>query len=1596
MKRTLPAPGLLLRCTGWLSLVFTCALAGAGDWPTYRHDAARSGITAEALRPPLVECWRFVSRVAPDPAWEAPRDVPVEGILELGRTRFDDAHHVAVADGRVYFGTSGDGRLCALDVATGKKVWARHAGGPVRLAPSFSDGRVYFGADDGIVRCLDAATGGVAWERRVGPRDERLLGHGKMISRWPVRTGVLVDGGVAYFGAGIFPAEGVFMEAVGAADGRPVWRNDTCGEAPDSIISPQGYLLASKSQLFAPLGRVSPAGFDRETGKFIQAASFGKTIGGGSALIAGEQLYTGTEEIMAYRPGTKKEKTAWLGGRQLVVRGDIFYLATDKAIVAVDRKGYAVPSVKRFTLREQLRQFGTDLRAAVGAEAKAAKALALDQRALAAMGRDAAGRAELEEKVEEGARQLEDARRQLGQLRERQGEMDESFEQAGEAMSAAQLWVLERTCADALILAGETLFAGGDGRVLAIDAGTGKVLWEGSVEGVARGLAVADGRLFVSTTTGAIYCFGPEGSKVCGAVEDAAPKPPSGGDASWAKACADAADFVVRESGVTRGYALVLGCGTGRLAAELAKRTELTICAVDSDPARVDAARALIDAEGLLGSRVSVDCIAAGALPFSDFFANLVVSERLLGGDAAGIDAPEVSRVLKPCGGVVMLGRRPGSGGGGGLRGLLPADKFPGAKELAGGNWVSFVRGSLPGAGDWTHAYADAGNTAGGGDSALHCPMGLLWFGRPGPLEMISRHRRAAGPLMAKGVLLVQSENAVTGYDPYNGLRLWRHEMPKVVRDLVSHDCSNLASDGETFFVAQDAGCFRLDARDGKTLATFRVPGDKAERWGYIAAEGGLLFGSATKQGRTCDRIFAIDPATGRNLWQYEGPGIPHPSISVSGGRVFFVEDRAATSEQRLAALHDQLEGLKPADAEKAMRKAAVRFAVCIDGRSGRKLWERPVDLTGGIGGLYWSSLGTMAARGTLVLFGVYTDGHYWKDFFAGQFDSRRIVALDAADGRTLWDKRVGYRVRPLIVGDTLHAEPWAYDLRTGKQRERINPVTGLEEPWQYARPGHHCGPPVAAQNVMLFRSGHVGYFDLEHDIGTMHFGGQRMGCWVNFIMGGGLAMIPEASSGCMCPFPNVCTVVFAPRAQERAWAKMSLVGGTMPAKHLALNLGAPGDRKAADGTLWLAYPRPTGSLVVPFATDVSTYPGGGPFLKGTDLTHVEGTANPWLYASGYRGFRRLTLPLLAPGDGRAAFTVRLHFAELDGAAPGQRVFDIRLQGKVVARAFDPVAEAGGAGKAVIKEFAGVESDRDLEIEFSAKGRSPAPDSAPLLQAIEALRERVLAVGVTVPEVLLNRSRPTAEVEVRAANLKDVPFGGTLELLAPEGFRVEPSKIPVRLEASGGKAVVKASVSCLQPEMPEVKRELLARLVGAGGAVEMEARSVVEFLGRRERTILRACEDTCATAGTPNSAKGGTAPALVVDGGNLTTGDDSYSIAFLKFLIDLPGTPVSATLVLYNAGNESTDGGQIRVVEGHWSEQGLTYEKRPTLGPVVGKIGKIASRQVVRIPLDLKFTGAKQLSLAIEPVNNDGVDYVSREGKKPAELHVEYLPASTQ
>jgi hypothetical protein len=256
----------------------------------------------------------------------------------------------------------------------------------------------------------------------------------------------------------------------------------------------------------------------------------------------------------------------------------------------------------------------------------------------------------------------------------------------------------------------------------------------------------------------------------------------------------------------------------------------------------------------------------------------------------------------------------------------------------------------------------------------------------------------------------------------------------------------------------------------------------------------------------------------------------------------------------------------------------------------------------------------------------------------------------------------------------------------------------------------------------MFFRSYYLGYYDLTGDYGTMTFGGQRPGCWINFIPANGLALMPEASSGCMCPFPNMCTVVFAPRAENRAWSEYSLTGDIKPVQHLALHLGAPGDRRDENGTLWLGYPRSKGSLVLQFKLDMTLQRGSTNFAYSADFMPIAGTKSPWLYTFGCRGLERCEIPVLEPNTGSARYTVRLGFAEIENIKPGERVFDIALQGKPVQKNFDIVAQAGGARKALIKEFTGIEVTDNLAIELTPAASSQPP----ILQTIEIIKERTL------------------------------------------------------------------------------------------------------------------------------------------------------------------------------------------------------------------------------------------------------------------------------
>jgi hypothetical protein len=76
-----------------------------------------------------------------------------------------------------------------------------------------------------------------------------------------------------------------------------------------------------------------------------------------------------------------------------------------------------------------------------------------------------------------------------------------------EEMKECLLWKQPCDYPFSLVLSGDVLFTGGRNRVGAFDAQSGKLLWNGAVQGRALGLASIQAHFYVSTDLGLVYAF---------------------------------------------------------------------------------------------------------------------------------------------------------------------------------------------------------------------------------------------------------------------------------------------------------------------------------------------------------------------------------------------------------------------------------------------------------------------------------------------------------------------------------------------------------------------------------------------------------------------------------------------------------------------------------------------------------------------------------------------------------------------------------------------------------------------------------------------------------------------------------------------------------------------------------------------------------------------------------------------------------------------------------------------------------------------------------------------------------------------------------
>ncbi len=192
------------------------------DWPMYRHDEWRSGsaVTPGPENPGIL--WQ--TAVAPK--------TPL--LPETSPLRFDWKDNPFVkgrlsaptmANGIAYVARPDAHEVVAVDSASGKIVWRFTARGRVDTPPTIHAGLCLFGDHSGYVHALRADNGKPVWQLQAAPIDERMGGYGQIESAWPVAGTVLVMDDIAYFVAGRQQLSdgGVFIFSVDPLTGEQHW-----------------------------------------------------------------------------------------------------------------------------------------------------------------------------------------------------------------------------------------------------------------------------------------------------------------------------------------------------------------------------------------------------------------------------------------------------------------------------------------------------------------------------------------------------------------------------------------------------------------------------------------------------------------------------------------------------------------------------------------------------------------------------------------------------------------------------------------------------------------------------------------------------------------------------------------------------------------------------------------------------------------------------------------------------------------------------------------------------------------------------------------------------------------------------------------------------------------------------------------------------------------------------------------------------------------------------------------------------------------------------------------------------------------------------
>ena len=1103
--------------------------AFADDWPAPRHSPTRNAVSAEALPSGLPQVlWQHRPALEPSPAWYGPAKWDAYAELSgLHSMRdYDQVFNTVIADGAVFYASSSEECVRKLDADSGELEWTFFADGPIRVAPTYSRGKLFFGSDDGRAYCIDADTGTEIW--RYAPRADgrKILNNGKLIPLWPIRTGVTVFENKAYFSASLLPWEPSLLCAVDTENGEEIYTHQVKNA---TIESP---FVVSQRFLIAPQGRVPPLLFDRKTGKPL--GQLGE--GGGSFVVLVD------EDTTMHGPGNKegwieeskvssKEKIAThKQARAVVNTNGVSYFISDQSIFAIDYeskqklwKADFLDPLCMIATKDAVIVGGVDIVSAY--DNKQGNLLWEAKIPGRVKGLSFAG-GRLHASVDTGeitclsfsAEELpadlkvsSEQKRAQQTHQKWQASVDENSFQVAVGPTARFLtkdsveirWQTVQESPTVLTWidpSDETLqfrdqASSTNHRVIVPNLGKNHVYhYKLSVE-------THDG----IQTTSAFECdtffnynFAalPESSKVL--------------DGHQQPQVEQIVDCIPSDSGI----ALILGASKNAwLAEEVARRTNLRLTVFDPDIDSVNALRKRLTADGLYGERITVRQASVQDLAkVTDHIATLVLSGRVCDKRESPYASEEFLRLLAPNGVA-----------------LVPN------KDLNEAENMTLVKGTpFEESGDWTHTYAAPDNSAFAGESLDHArtinDLAVQWIGRPGPRYQADRNGRKPSPLAANGRLFLQGLERIICLDAYNGAIVWSLETPYFHRFNMPRDCGNWCADDDALYAAIRDSCWKFDARTGELLErwqadTYKLPeSESGYQWGYVGRSENVLLGTSVKsdapwedywggegwfdktegpavQQVASDRLIARDSVTGKKIWSHDGL-VLNSSITVSEGAVYFAEcrrDETSNSPERRLGGPEVWEHM---------------YLTALDLNTGKERWSNSLKHITSGSVAFW-----LTCRDERLITVSSADVKF------------EVNAFSTLDGKKLWTGHADWGKgkadhgthlsRPAIVGNRVVVRPAVFDLETGRKLDQEMPVSG-------------CGTYACTTDALFFRAWSGQEFAVWSPESNEYTRWSRLrpDCWLSSIPACGLLLSPEGGGGCSCGKWLETSLAFIPKSR--------------------------------------------------------------------------------------------------------------------------------------------------------------------------------------------------------------------------------------------------------------------------------------------------------------------------------------------------------------------------------------------------------------------------------------------------------------------------------